>query len=67
MMSASPPRALLRRYTGIAGFRADLALIDDPVRSRADAESPTVRDKQWDWYKSDLIPRTEARSCDRAR
>lgn len=43
--------------TGIAGFRADLAIIDDPVRSRADAESSTLRDRQWEWYKSDLLPR----------
>lgn len=42
---------------GIAGFRADLAIIDDPVRSRQDADSETVRDKIWDWYKSDLLPR----------
>jgi len=43
--------------TGIAGFRADLAIIDDPVRSRADADSQLLRDRHWDWYKSDLMPR----------
>jgi predicted phage terminase large subunit-like protein len=43
--------------TGIAGFRADLAVIDDPVRSRADADSEQLRDRAWDWYKADLIPR----------
>ena len=43
--------------TGIAGFRADLAVIDDPVRSRADADSEQMRDRAWDWYKGDLIPR----------
>lgn len=42
---------------GIAGFRADLANIDDPLRSREDAESQQVRDRIWDWYKSDLSPR----------
>jgi len=42
---------------GIAGFRADLALIDDPVRSREDADSQLVRDRVWDWYKSDLMTR----------
>jgi predicted phage terminase large subunit-like protein len=42
---------------GIAGFRADLAIIDDPVRSREDADSDLVREKTWDWYKSDLSPR----------
>jgi predicted phage terminase large subunit-like protein len=42
---------------GIAGFRADLANIDDPIRSREDADSQQVRDRIWDWYKSDLSPR----------
>ena len=42
---------------GIAGFRADLANIDDPLRSREDADSQQVRDRIWDWYKSDLSPR----------
>jgi predicted phage terminase large subunit-like protein len=42
---------------GIAGFRADLAVIDDPLRSRIDAQSDTVRERIWDWYKSDLLTR----------
>ena len=41
----------------IAGRRADLAVIDDPVRSREDADSKKVRDAQWDWYKFDLLTR----------
>lgn len=41
----------------IVGRRADLAVIDDPVRSREDADSRTLRDKVWDWYKSDLYTR----------
>ena len=43
--------------TAIAGFRANGALIDDPIRSREDADSQHVRDKIWDWYKSDLLTR----------
>ena len=43
--------------TGIAGFRADLVIIDDPVRSREDADSKLVRDRQWEWYKADVNPR----------
>jgi hypothetical protein len=43
--------------TGIAGFRADLAVIDDPLRSRDDADSENNRDKQWEWFKGDLSPR----------
>jgi predicted phage terminase large subunit-like protein len=41
----------------IAGRRADLVVIDDPIRSREDADSELVRDKTWDWYKSDLYTR----------
>lgn len=47
---------------GIAGFRADLAIIDDPLRSRQDAESATVRERIWDWYKSDLSPRLKPKA-----
>jgi predicted phage terminase large subunit-like protein len=41
----------------IAGRRADLVVIDDPIRSREDADSELVRNKTWDWYKSDLYTR----------
>lgn len=41
----------------ITGRRADLVVIDDPVRSREDADSELIRDKTWDWYKSDLYTR----------
>lgn len=41
----------------IAGRRADLVVIDDPVRSREDADSELIRNKTWDWYKSDLYTR----------
>lgn len=47
-------------HTGIAGFRAKFGLIDDPVRSRQDADSELIRDRIWDWYVNDfrirLIP-----------
>jgi hypothetical protein len=33
---------------GIAGFRADLAIIDDPIRSREDANSDRVRERIWE-------------------
>jgi hypothetical protein len=32
-------------------------VIDDPIRSRENADSQTVRDKIWDWYKFDLVTR----------
>ncbi len=41
----------------IAGARADLALIDDPVKSREEAQSQVVRDRQWDWFTADLRTR----------
>jgi predicted phage terminase large subunit-like protein len=41
----------------VTGRRGDLIVIDDPVRSREDAESELIREKTWDWYKSDLYTR----------
>jgi predicted phage terminase large subunit-like protein len=43
--------------TGIAGFRGLYGLIDDPIRSRQDADSQLVRDRLWDWYLNDFRPR----------
>lgn len=42
---------------GIAGFRSALSLIDDPFRSRMDADSKLIRDRVWDWYNDDLDTR----------
>ena len=41
----------------ITGRRADLILIDDPVKSQAEADSPASRDHLWDWFRSDLTTR----------
>ena len=41
----------------VTGRRADLAVIDDPIRGREDADSPVVREKTIDWYRSDLYTR----------
>ncbi len=41
----------------IAGHRADLVIIDDPIRSQADAESERQRSHIWEWYKSDVTTR----------
>jgi predicted phage terminase large subunit-like protein len=43
--------------TGIAGFRARAGLIDDPIRSRQDADSQLIRDRIWDWYINDFRTR----------
>ena len=41
----------------ITGRRADLIIIDDPIRSQADAESPRQREHIWEWFKSDVTTR----------
>jgi predicted phage terminase large subunit-like protein len=41
----------------ITGRRADLLLIDDPVKSQAEADSGMARDHLWDWFRSDLVTR----------
>ena len=41
----------------VTGKRADVAIIDDPIRSAEQADSDTTRDKQWSWYLQDLRTR----------
>ncbi len=41
----------------ITGLRADLAVIDDPIRSREDADSETRRNRVWEWFNDDLTTR----------
>jgi predicted phage terminase large subunit-like protein len=42
--------------TGV-GFKH--IIIDDPIRSREDAESVNSREKAWDWYTDDIYTRLE--------
>lgn len=42
---------------GIAGFRADLGIIDDPFGLKEDAYSQRTREKVWDWYLNDFSAR----------
>jgi predicted phage terminase large subunit-like protein len=44
---------------GITGQGGHLIIIDDPVKSREEAESPVYRDRVWDWYTDDLYTRLE--------
>ena len=44
------------------GRRADLAIIDDPVKSQAEADSLIHRDRIWEWFRSDLIPRLKPKA-----
>lgn len=41
----------------VTGRRADLGIIDDPVKSREEADSETQREKVWEWYKADFFTR----------
>lgn len=43
--------------SAIAGRRADLGLIDDPIKSREEADSDRIRQKHWDWYVNDFYTR----------
>lgn len=45
----------------ITGRRADLVIIDDPLKSQAEADSPAIRDHIWSWYRSDLTTRLKPR------
>ncbi len=41
----------------VTGRRADLVIIDDPIRSHKEAASVTARNDLWEWYRSDLRTR----------
>jgi len=41
----------------ITGHRADGGLIDDPIRSREDADSEGLREKQWNWLLTSMRTR----------
>lgn len=45
--------------SGITGFDADVIFIDDPVRSRKDADSLTKREDIHNWYSADLLSRQQ--------
>jgi predicted phage terminase large subunit-like protein len=44
---------------GITGYGAHLIIVDDPVKSRAEAESETCRNRVWNWFNDDLYTRLE--------
>ena len=41
----------------INGMELHLGVIDDPVKGRAEAQSPTVRDRTWNWFADDFLSR----------
>lgn len=42
---------------GITGQGGSICIIDDPVKDRAEASSPTISQNIWDWYTSTLYTR----------
>jgi hypothetical protein len=44
----------------INGMELNLAVIDDPVKGRWEADSKHSRDKTWAWFTDDLLPRFAA-------
>jgi predicted phage terminase large subunit-like protein len=45
----------------ITGRRADLAIIDDPIKSFLEADRIAHRDRVWNWFRSDLMTRLKPR------
>lgn len=45
--------------SAVTGFSADLLLIDDPHKNRAEAESLVIRERVWDSYSADLYSRLQ--------
>jgi predicted phage terminase large subunit-like protein len=43
------------------GKGADFLIIDDPVKDQADADSPTVRESNWQWFKGTALTRLQPR------
>jgi predicted phage terminase large subunit-like protein len=41
----------------ITGRRADLIIIDDPIKSQSEADSELLRNQIWAWYRSELTTR----------
>jgi predicted phage terminase large subunit-like protein len=43
----------------LTGKGADLLLIDDPIKNWQEANSETIREHQWDWFRSTAYTRLE--------
>lgn len=39
------------------GRGADYLILDDPIKDKAEAESPTIRDACWDWFNATMSSR----------
>jgi len=45
--------------SGVTGFGANLIIVDDPIKSRAEANSIKYRERVHDWFNDDLYTRLE--------
>lgn len=45
--------------SGVTGHGGDLIVVDDPIKSRKEAESKVYRDALWEWFEDDLLTRCE--------
>lgn len=43
--------------SGITGNRADLVVIDDPIKGRQDADSEVIRQRTWDEFQESVLTR----------
>ena len=41
----------------VTGRRADLVIVDDPVKSQREADSAAAREHLWEWFRSELVTR----------
>lgn len=46
--------------SGVTGRPADLMIIDDPIKTRQEADSETIRDRIWDEWESSFRTRLQA-------
>ena len=46
---------------GVTGRPADMLIIDDPIKSRAEAESSAYRERVWDWWTDEASARLDRR------
>ncbi|MER7514013.1 terminase family protein [Streptomyces lavendulae] len=44
---------------GLTGKGAHLAVVDDPIKDAAEASSPTMRRRLWEWWQAVLLTRIE--------
>ncbi|MCK9593444.1 MAG: phage terminase large subunit [Methanoregula sp.] len=44
---------------GITGMGCNFGIIDDPIKNREEANSPTYRERVWNWYTSTFFTRLE--------